>query len=136
MNLLSALSLPGGRLGGNIAYRSITQFEDGEVPSHHREGDVVDGHSADEPFVGACVAMAVQDEVRAVLGDRTPEAVAAEKRPDSGRFAFDRGRRRRVVEEHDADRAAGDGVEPPLERLDLVGCLGVGRAHDRFPEVG
>jgi hypothetical protein len=82
------------------------------------------------------MAVAVEDEVRAVLRDRTPEPVAAEEGPDSRRLAFDRGRRRRVVEEDDADRAVGDGVEAPPERVDLVGGLGVDRAHDRLPEIG
>src|ERR1044072_5207060 len=120
MNLLSPLSLPGGRVRRNIAYRSIFKLEDREVPAHHRQGDVVDGHRADETFVGPGMAVTVQDEVRAVLGDGPPEPVAAEEGPEPGRLSFDRRRGRRVVQEHDTKRAVGDGVEPALEGLDLV----------------
>jgi hypothetical protein len=136
MNLLSPLSFPGGWLCGNIAYRSIPELEEREVPAHDRERDVVDRHGADEALVRAGMAVAVEDEVRQVVGDRAPEPVAAEKRPDPGRLAFDRGRCRRVVEEHDADWAVGDGLEPAVERLDLVRGLRVDRPHDRLAEVG
>ena len=136
MNLLSALSLPGGRLRGNIAYRSICELEDPEVPAHDRERDVVDRDGADEALVRAGVTVAVENEVRQAVGDRAPETVAAEKRPDSGRLAFDRRGGRCVVEEHDADRAVGDGLEPASERLDLVGRLGEDGPQDRLAEVG
>jgi hypothetical protein len=136
MNLLSALSLPGGRPAGNIAYRSSAELEDREVPAHDRERDVVDRDRADEALVRAGVTVAVEDEVRQVVGDRAAEAVAAEKRPDPGRLALDRRGSRRVVEEHDADRVVGDGPEPAVERIDLVGRLRVDRAHDRLAEVG
>src|SRR3954447_7443218 len=136
MNLLSALSFPGDRVSGNIVYRSIAELEDREVPAHDRKRDVVDGDRADEALVCAGVTVAVQDEIRQVVGDRAPEAVAAEKRPDPGRLAFDRRGRRRVVEEHDADRAVGDGLEPAVERLDLIGRLRVDRAHYGLAEVG
>jgi hypothetical protein len=36
MNLLSAVSFPGVRLGRNIAYRCIVQLEDREGPAHDR----------------------------------------------------------------------------------------------------
>jgi hypothetical protein len=136
MNLLSALSFPGGRPAGNIVYRSIAELEDREVPAHDRERDVVDGDRADEALICACVTVAVEDEVRQMVGDRAPEAVAAEERPDPGRLACDRRVGRRVVEEHDAHRAVGDGHEPAIERLDLVCRLRIDRAHDRLAEVG
>jgi hypothetical protein len=76
MNLLSPLSLPGVRLCANIAYRSISELEDREVPRDDRERDVVDRHRADETFVRAGMAVPVQDEVGPVLGDWAAEAVA------------------------------------------------------------
>ena len=82
------------------------------------------------------MAVAVEDEIGRVVGDWPPEAVAAEKRPDTGRLALDRRRRRRIMEEDDADRAIRDGLESPRERLDLVGGLRVDRAQDRLTEVG
>ena len=136
MNLLSPLSFPGGWFCRNIAYRSICQLEDREVSAHHRQRDVVDGHRADEPFVGPGMAVTMEDEVWAMLGDGAPQPVAAEEGPDPGRLSFDRRRGRRVVQEHDAKRAACNGVEPALEGLDLIGGLGVDGAHDRLPEIG
>src|SRR6185312_9502711 len=110
MNLLSTMSLPGVRFRRNIAYRFILQLEDRKLPAHHRQGDVVDGHRADEPFVGPGVPVTVEDEVGAVLGDGTPEPVAAEEGPDPGRLSFDRRRGGRVVQQDDAKRAVGNGV--------------------------
>jgi hypothetical protein len=136
MNLLSTLSFPGVRLAGNIAYRSITELEDREVSSHDRERDVVDGDRAEEAFVRACVTVAMEDEIRQVIRDRAAEAVAAQKSPDPGRLTFDRRKGGRVVEEHDPEGAVGDGLEPAVERLDLVGRLRVDRPHDRLAEVG
>jgi Nucleotidyl transferase of unknown function (DUF2204) len=81
------------------------------------------------------MAMAVEDELRPMVGDRAAEAVASEKGPDPGRFAFDRRRGGRIVEEHDAVLAVRDGLEPALESLDLVRGLRVDGAHDRLPEV-
>ena len=68
MNLLSALSLPGGGLRGNIAYRSICELEDPEVPAHDRERDVVDRDGADEALVRAGVTVTVENEVRQAVG--------------------------------------------------------------------
>ena len=48
-------------------------------------------------------------------GDRASEAVAAEKRPDPARLALERGRRRRVVKEHDPEVAVRDGLELAVE---------------------
>ena len=90
MNLLSAVSLPGAWLPRNIVYRSVSELEDGEVAAHDRERDVVDRHRADEALVRACVPVAVEDEVGRIVGDRPPEAVAAEEGPDPGRLALDR----------------------------------------------
>src|SRR3954451_17908184 len=118
MNLLSALSFPGDRPGGNIVYRSIAELEDREVPGHDRKRDVVDRDCADEALVGAGVAMAVENEIRQMVCDRPSEAVAPEKRPDPWWLALDRRRGRHMVEEHDPDRAVCDKFEAALERFD------------------
>jgi putative nucleotidyltransferase-like protein len=136
MNLLSALSFPAMRYHRNIVYRSIFHLEDREVPAHDRQRDVVDRHRADEALVCAGMPVTVQDEIRRMVGNRPPKAIAPQERPDSGRLALDRRRGRRVVEEHDADRAIGDGLQSPLEGLDLVRGLCVDRPQDRLAEVG
>src|SRR5918996_546672 len=107
-----------------------------EITSHHRDRDVEDGHSADEAFEGAGVAVAVDDEVRRVLGDRACEAVASEEGVDPHRLALERHRRGRVVEEDEAQRAMRDGLEAALQRPHLGRRLRVDLAEERLAEVG
>ena len=81
------------------------------------------------------MAVPVQDEVGRVLGDRTPEAVASEEGPDARRLALDRRRGGRVVEENDAERAVGNGLQPALEGFHLVRGLRIDGPHDGLAEV-
>jgi hypothetical protein len=82
------------------------------------------------------MTVAVEDGVGPVLRDRTSEPLAAEKRPDRLPLAFDRRSRRRVVEQHDPDRAVLDRLEPALERRDLRAGLRVEPPQERLTEVG
>src|SRR5829696_5663659 len=79
--------------------------------------------------------MTVQDEVRAVLEDRSRQAVAPEERPDGLRLAVERLGDRRVVEQRDAEGAERDLVEALRQRLDLGARLRVDRAQRRLAEV-
>src|SRR5437867_4206036 len=80
--------------------------------------------------------MAVEDEVRAVLPDRAGKPLGAEDEPEAFGLTLERVRRRRVVQERDAQSATGDGAKPALERLDVSGRLRVRLAEERLAEVG
>ena len=80
--------------------------------------------------------MSVQHEVGAVSADRSSEPGGAEERPDRLRLADERLGNRRVVEEHDTPVAAGDRLEPRLDRLDFARRLGVDLTQQRLAEVG
>jgi hypothetical protein len=82
------------------------------------------------------VAVAVEDDVGAVLGDRSGEAVRAEEGQDPGWLALERCARRRVVEERDPHMARRDLLERAAEALHLLGRLGVDAAKRRLAEVG
>ena len=84
----------------------------------------------------AAVGVPVEDEVGAVRADRGGEAARAEERPDRLGLAVERLADRRVVEQHDAPVAAGDRLEPALDRVRLGRRLGVDRAQQRLAEVG
>ncbi len=77
----------------------------------------------------------VQDEVRPVPADRLRESLRAEHEPEPLRLAEEGVRRRRVVEEPDADAAAGDRAQTGVERLDVAGRLAVGLPEERLAEV-
>ena len=62
----------------------------------------------------------VEDGLRAMRPDRPRESTGPEERPDPLRLADEGVRDRCVVEEHDTPLAAGDRLEPGLERLDLL----------------
>ena len=68
--------------------------------------------------------------------DRRRQAAAPEEGPDHPRLTLERGRRRRIVEEDDAQRARGNRGEALVEREHLGGRLGVDLAQERLAEVG
>ena len=81
------------------------------------------------------MAVAVQDDRRLPLGDRLGEAVAAEEAPDRLPLALERRRRRRVVQQRDPDRAAGDLLQRHVQRAHLRPGLRVDRPQQRLAEV-
>ena len=82
------------------------------------------------------VRVPVHDEIGPVHPDRAGEASRAEEGPDRLRLAHERLGDGRVVEEDDPLVAAGDRLEPDLERLDLARRLPVDLADRRLAEVG
>jgi putative nucleotidyltransferase-like protein len=134
MGLLSPVYVPRGVDSRNIVLRCF-ELENPEIPAHDRNRHVEDGDGADEALEGTGVAVSVEDDVRAMLGDGPCEAVASEERPDPGWLAFEGRGRRGVVEQDDAVLAAGDGVEPVVQGLDFVGRLRVHRTQARLAEV-
>jgi predicted nucleotidyltransferase len=98
-------------------------------------GDVEDGDRPDEPFELARVPMAVEDEVRRVLGDRAGEPVAAEECPDALRLPFEGRARRRVMKEDDSEGAIRYPIESPLESLHLRGRLRIDPPQHRLAEI-
>src|SRR3954466_9157700 len=123
-HLSRAPSRSGDPSGGRVNRRAV-ELEDEEIPAEHGHGDVEDRHVADRALEAARVVWAGQDAVRPVLGDRDGKPVGAEERPDPARLAFERGRGRRVVEQDDPVVASLDRLEPRLERVHLLGRLGV-----------
>ena len=68
--------------------------------------------------------------------DRRGQPRRAEEGPDRLRLADERLRDRRVVEQDDPPVAAGDRLEPRLDRLHLARRLGVHLTQQRLAEVG
>ena len=104
----AALAYGEAHSGGRCFYldhavpgRSL-EVEDPEVAAQHMDGDVVDRNRADAALEGSGVRVHVQDEIGPVLGDRSRQTVRAEEDLDPLRLTFERVRRGRVVEQHDA----------------------------------
>ena len=113
---------------------SIAQLEDREVPAHDREGDVVDGDRADEALdVPACPCpWRTRSGGARRSGGRGGRCRGTPRSP----AALLEGRRgRRVVEEDDAERAAGTASSP---RSSAVTSRSSRHRppHDRLAEVG
>jgi predicted nucleotidyltransferase len=111
------------------------ELEDVEVAARDVDCDVVDRHRPDRAFEASRMRMTVEDDVRPVLGDRRSQPVAAEEGPDALGLAVQRVRGRRVVEEHDTDRAVRDLLQAAPDRLDLVRGLRIDLPQERLTEV-
>ena len=70
-----------------------------------------------------------------MLEDRRRQPVAAEEGPDADRLALQRVGRRRVVQEHDPERAHRDRAQALVEGGDVGCCGGVHLAQLRLAEV-
>ena len=66
--------------GPGVALLGV-QLEHPELAAHHVDCDVVDRHAVDVALERAVVCVAVDDEVRAMRGDRAGETVGAEHEP-------------------------------------------------------
>jgi Nucleotidyl transferase of unknown function (DUF2204) len=81
------------------------------------------------------MGVSVEDEVGAVLGDRSRESLAAEVRVDAERLSLERVDDRRVVKEDDPDVAVHDRLQTAGDGLDLVARLGIDPPQQRLPEI-
>jgi len=81
------------------------------------------------------VCVAVHDEIRTVLADRSREPLGAEHEPEPLGLADQRLGRRRVVQQRDAQPATGDRLQAAVERLDVPRRLRVRLAEKRLAEV-
>ena len=78
----------------------------------------------------------MKHDVGPVRADRARQAAGAEEGPDPFRLPDEGVRDRRVVEENQPPLAAGDRLEPGLERVDLTRRLGIDLAEEPLAEVG
>jgi Uncharacterised nucleotidyltransferase len=82
------------------------------------------------------VAVAVENEVGPMCGNRRGQSVGSEEGPDDLGLADERRGRGRVVKEHDAQVAGLDRSQSLLEGCNVRGGLGVHLPEQRLPEIG